>query len=393
MAFLGTPIEYEAVICESLTGTTVKHLDWSSISWGRARNEITQADVTIPYEDGGKLACGILSTTRGWNFMLRIERDGYTVWDGPITGMHRDEQGNVTVRAHDRFAIAYKRLIRVHRSYPLADNKSPWNIIQELVSDALIGNITYDPYPISVVAGTGVLEAVGREYFPDRLERIYDVIQELIDSTHSAFFTQITTDCRLSEYDIRHDIPFPRLILNEKTTIGVPAVDIDWLDQATNIYAGGSAEGIAGFPQIATATPYVGVYVNGLLEKSAGSTQSGDNTDLGYLATRLAVEAASGSLTVERLRLSPSFGCPEMMPDLSNLLPGVFCVVDFDETCAFDQPFTQYTETDITGYGLTATSVQAVRLDTLEVKVTSSREGVDEQVLGSFRPVIPEGYA
>ena len=185
MATLGVADEYEAFVVQSRTGSTLVRLPFSSLKWQRARNRIAQHEVTIAADDGGLECCGAFGGLRAWSQMIQIVRDGAIIADGPIVGFDRDpETGNVTIRAMDRLAITMKRIVAITR----VGLQSAGAHFYQLLADAQVGNLAFDPYPLNVPAAVPFLTAFDREYRAERLERVSDCIDELARNTN-IFFT------------------------------------------------------------------------------------------------------------------------------------------------------------------------------------------------------------
>lgn len=85
----------------------------SSLSWGRKRDDMSDAKVVI---SGWDFDCGnLLSKLQTWAYEIVIFRhDGYTtdrVWEGPIT-LLTYEKDTVTIQAKDVVGYLYRRIIR-----------------------------------------------------------------------------------------------------------------------------------------------------------------------------------------------------------------------------------------------------------------------------------------
>lgn len=389
MAKLGCADEYEAVIVDSFTQVPMKYLPWGSIRWQRRRNEISQASVDVPCGSGGIECCREIGGLEGWDQMLRIERNGEMVWDGPVTGWRTDPQGNLTIRAQDRFCFTYKRLVGAYR---FLENRTPPAIIAQLLDDSDMANPNTTPYAWDYVLGSPGTERATREYLVERMERVYDCINEIIGSTTTGFYTTLLETTYLSEADIRYSLGDPLAnaapILSERTTIGRPAVDVDALNQATYTYVGVAGQGTNGFPIIVSNAVFFGRFLGSLLERGSAETRAVTQADATLIAARDAARYAGPDLNLEQIVLSPDFGSPTMAADLSNLLPGVVMSLRYDETCAFNVPIATYSESGgISTYNI-EDAVEYVRLDLLDVSVSKAEEGIQETVSASCRSTI-----
>lgn len=397
MATLSTPSEYEAVVYDATaTGSRLPltYLPWQSIKWQRVRNDISQATVVVAQGDGGIECCRQIGGLACWSQVLTIERNGERVWDGPITGWGRPgNTRDLTIRAHDRSAMFWKRLVQTRRTYTTV---TPYSIFQQLVSDTFG---TYaDPYTSTFNTATPPSERVTREYFVERLERLYDIFKELTENTSTGFWTQAVVNCYFDELTIANLLgragqgKAPRL--NEQTTIGAPGIDVDGLGMATYVYAGAAGQGINGFPLIATNTGNLNIFLNKVFQKSSAEDRVGNSTDLSLVAGRAAAEALAPQMTLEQIRLSPDFGSEFMLPDLSNLLPAAQFDLDFEETCAFQVPLAEYREAAGVPGVAYVNEITAVRMDQLDVSVSKSEgTGITEEVTASCRPIITGSIA
>lgn len=393
MPSISTPEEYEAWIVDSRTQVPLLRLPWSQIQWQRIRNEVSTASVTVAQADGGFECCRALKVSgglMGWENCLRIERNGAIVWDGPITGASRTgNTGDLTLKAHDRFAVVMKRLVGVYRFL----NSTPNQIIRQLITDGAIGNISFDPYPITISSTATTVEAMTREFFVERLERIYDCIKEVCENSSTGYFSTVAGTVHTNEAVITNALGShssgKAITLSEQTTIGIPGIDADFLNMATVTYAGASGSGISGFLLRQTSIAAQNLFLNSILEQAAPSSRSGDDTDLSLIAGRAAAEHAAPQITVEQVQLAPTFGSEFLAADLSNLIPGVQFRVNYENTCAFDFPVAEYRESaGVPGLAYLL-AIVGVRLDQLDVTVQRSEGGgIEEKVLASCRPVI-----
>lgn len=430
MAMLGVAEDYEAVIVDSATQEVMGALPWSSIKWQRVDGKISGASVLVAEADGGIDCCAMFGGLRAWSQMLRIERNGYSVWDGPILSWGRANVENgsprdVTIQAKDRFAISMKRLVGVDFD---AVNAAPEVIFQQLTLGANIGNPAFDPYPLLVNGAPGLLtrSQFNREYRIARLERVSDCIDELA-RTAGLYWTTFRGVVLSDEYGARSCMGglggnpsitqtyapvywnayryTQRPALNENTAYAIPGVEFDGESQVTSVFVGGASQGDNGFPLIGDSQFWSGQYVSGTLE--AGYTDSRSTTlkDLEANALIKATDGATGKVTVEQVGLTPLFGA-----DINEILPGGYVDVDlFEETCAFNLPIidVRYEPRDgigtaVDGKFLTPAAdfpIKVLRLVQLDVDIARDEEGgVSEQVLASFTPtaiwdgVLPTGW-
>lgn len=447
MALLGVAEEYTASIIDGKTEEPLVYLPWSQIKWQRAKNKLSMASAFVADNDGGIESCGSIGGLRGWNQMLRVERNGATVWDGPITSWGRAAIMNpgvvrgFSVRAHDRLAIAQRRLVRtdLHATtgaYPVAMHQVPL----KLMTDANLGVAATLPYNFTLPAltdfmtwgiyidnYTGSLASIypqspnsnytvkiEREYRAARLEYLLDVLTELC-ARGILTYSQVASKMWASQMELQNLLGATgsRPSLNEQTTVGTPAVEVDAFGQATVVYMAATSAGKAGFLQIATVAPSTFTTVVGQLdlgimsESTAWSLPYQEYID-GYTPVDAAgqleaTESATPAVTIEQIELTPNFGSPTMNQDLSNLVPGVVFDVGYTETCAFNVPvsaasaeFRRYPKYDLSGSQLAyaqvatptySTAVRAARLEQLDVEVTVGDNGArGESVKASLVP-------
>lgn len=354
MGVIGVAEEYESFIVHGLTGQTIMQLPWSSMAWGRMRNEIATASVTIAAEDGGVECCGPIWPLRPWEWMIAIERNGHTVFDGPITGWSRPSaaqggRGDFTIRAHDRMGITLKRLIAFTRK-GLID---PGELFFHLLNDAGVGVLAGSPYvfnlpPLAAFTAKPATK-VDSSVVVDRLERIYDAVAALVAQS-AVFYSQVTDVLHVDETVVRRllGVRGERPVLNETTVIDIPGVETDALGVATIAYGGSLGTGKSGYPVISTAPQMYGTYLSSTLEIGQQFDRASEinplfglnyTTQLDVATQILAVESAVPANTIEQVRVSPDFGAKDLADDLSNLVPGVIVDIDMQDTCVFDQPY------------------------------------------------------
>lgn len=384
MALLGTPDEYNAIIADGTTLEPLAYLPWSSLAWQRSRNKITQGEAFISEADLGVYSSGrsLLSSLRTWNQLLRIERNGSIVWDGPITGWGpttiRSRGGDkfgVTIRAFDRWVISQKRLIGGDLQmfwpggyWPLPPSPYPipfgpfggGNIAWALmIAAGLFDTPSELPYAITLPgrtdfpSGLGRLESTGvepnyfvtlpleREWRTLRLERLSDAWDELGNLGYLSY-AQVVDKLWVNDQTMRATLGGGgvRPVLSENTCFNTLAVNVDGLPQATAAYVGRQGTGKTGYARVSTATTVPFTQVVGLLETGAALQQAddrGDNasgwpTGADLQAQNSLYRRAAPDITIEQVALRPTFGSPSLSADLSNLVPGVVVDLDFPET-------------------------------------------------------------
>jgi hypothetical protein len=420
MATIGGPDEYEAFLTNGLTGQVIYRWPWSMIRWSRSRNEVSTAAVTIAAEDGGIECCRSFGGLVGWEQLISIERNGSVVWDGPVTGWSRPSgksggNGSFTVRAHDRFALTMKRLISLTR----AGLSDPGALFYNLLNDAGIGTLSGSPFAYTLPASGDFLlkpaNKVDSSVIVERLERVYDAVAALV-AQNAISYSQVCDTLWPDETVVR-DLLGPygvRPKLSEDVVIDIPGVEVDALNLATVAYGGALGQGTAGSAVISTQLPFYGVYSSSTLhtgqqfdrpaEVNPLVAADGYVTQLDVATEVLAAESATPAFTIEQVRVSCDFGSTEMNEDLSNLIPGAIIDIDFEDTCAFNEPFvgtrdeylywyTSGTDPEPTldvyswmARPVSSATIHAARLERIDVTVSMTEDGIEEEFLVSLTP-------
>lgn len=339
MAQLGSPWDYEAFIVAADTEEVIYRVPWNRIRWQRVENTVSVASVSVAQADK-RGCCALLDVLFPWSTALRIERNQAIVWDGPVTGWGRPPISaggprDVTVRAHDRSALTWKRIVATTANV----TGDPTAILSTLLTAALFGT-SADPFPFTIPVAVDIAEDVLREYRADRLERTFDAISELISGA-GLWYTQRGRFMVIDLNSVRATLGLAgeRPKLTETTVVDLPGFDVDGLGMATVTHVGGASTGASGFPRIGTSSVYAGAYLDATLEAGRGNSRATRQYDLDVEAQLDAVRHATPSFTIEQTKLGPSFGSELMQADLTNLLPGCLLDIDFEDTCGFNVPF------------------------------------------------------
>lgn len=428
MASLGVG-DYEVSIVFSSDPTqTIQVMPFSQLTWQRTINSPSQASFTIPGADGGIEACGTFGGLRPWDHMMVVERDGYTVWDGPILGWRRGDNGDVTINASDRSILFSKTLVGATRNYP-ANSTSFQDIMTSIIAAADFRN---PPFPLTFDLAFGVNFALPNpaevDLHVERLDNLASVWSQIAEST-DMFWTCRSDLVQFCEHKVRGGLT-PEgiagiyalgydnnwLTLSESTVIGLPVVAVDGAGLATRPYLGGASSGSSGHAIIVpvdlrTAVWYVQngdppPFILSTLQSGTANLSQSDTASVATAAERLAVDVSTPNLTIEQLQLSPDFGGPALLPSLDNLLPGTRFNLGFEETCAFSVPTARYayvytppnappagpghqlgTVIPVGAYDYAlawAGDTVHVRLEQLDVTV----DDTGEKVMGSFAPTV-----
>jgi len=259
---IGCADTYDAIITARDLTTYAARLDWSSITWSRVLDEISEASVVVPDVFGG-LRCNIeLGTTLvPWRFGLRIERNGELVWSGPIVSVERPQRDgmsadSVTVTANDALAWTTRRTTNDFLDFTDADAGAVFKSVLDagMVADNLPGLNCPD-------FTTGY--TMTRQVLPLDFEYTFDILTELANSAVDYFMI----NNELAVFDIgdlgwfvlRDGVkrrlmpsadPFGRYIYGLFTDAAYdsrPGYLIDGFSQGNNILIPGADSGEAGF--------------------------------------------------------------------------------------------------------------------------------------------------
>lgn len=192
---LGTATSYEVFITRNDPTTqipdVVDRVGWSSITWERVLDDISEASVDIPDKYGGVRCCAKFGGLRPWTYGLRIERNDQLVWQGPVTGVSRPtgDDGSalplLQVRAKDILARFTKRLATRSVSLP-ATNTDAGVLFATIMSTSQIADLTQNGFVLdypTVKVGAGITrEVVARDF-----EYAWDVMKDLLDAAVDAY--------------------------------------------------------------------------------------------------------------------------------------------------------------------------------------------------------------
>lgn len=396
--------EYEVFVRDSTTEFPLFSLDHSSLQWQRVRSAVSVGSVVVPQLN---VNCENLNRLRGWDQLMSIERDGEIVWDGPIMGWSVSPEGDVTIDAKDRWAEAGRRYIGLDRDYT-GTPTAAGTIVNNLLADALLGNVSYDPYAMSIpsflTSNLGALVTGINANQPKvaykvaELKKVADALDEL-----GVFYTMLgsqlinvfaNVDATGYWSGLYSGVPWDSPVLGEATTFGAPPIKVDYSELANVFFEGQDVQGLNGFPVITNSEDTYGrplTHVHGRLEGAkANSTLPAFAQPTVGNPPPFPQDAINPNITIEKIRLAPEFGSRTFRDDLSLLIPGMTAWVDFENTCGFNVPWLeQMLGLFLPGDLRANAAITQVRLQQLDVEV--SADG-DEKVLGSFIPVLDRRY-
>lgn len=387
MGTVGCPDEYEALIVDSASQDTIAFLPWSDISWQRVRNGWSAASVTIAAADGGIECCSVFGGLRPWSQMLRIERNGHNVWDGPIMGWGRptvDGGGtrDVTVRARDRGVICDRRFLDATYDYSagVVDYGTA-------MAAMLAGSLTSIPFPL-VYDGALTGDVATTAYLVSRLEPVSTILNGIVEQEGEFYTCRRDTLFIFGEKAMWQTRVPP--VLNETTVLSFPQVEVDATDQMTVLFSGGQSAGLSGYPTIvqydfsATITPPLGYILHG-----AGVSLTPQFDDFVFLGASLwhgPVDRVSPKLTIEAVPISPAFGAVDFDSDLDTLMPGMLLRLGFQDTCAFNVPVVIWER--VLRLLVGSATCDWVRVDQIDVDVKRDDSGLVEDIRLSCVPWI-----
>jgi len=399
---LGMPNEYEVFIVDSLTQETVDVVPWTSLTWGRTLNGVSRASVTCRRQKSIKPKWYDMAPLRAWDRMLVIQRNGFTVWDGPVLGWSSDQ--TLRIDASDRSAALAKRL--VSSDIVLDDGLGPYALYTSLLSPAISGSglLTAGagqmPYSMTVFdAGGPILmndvQAVGVWRFKQLIS-----LQSLFDQlARSAFLCWTQRDDTLVMFIDRYGaqrtgspgylvIPSgtlrPEYIVSDTGDVPV-TVRADSL--ATGVYKGDTGQGIAGFPNSVlpfntlTYTPY-GLY-DVLTDANVGEIYWTNEAGSVRVDPQQYV-APCPVVTLEQVTLSSDYYL-EDEEFLTDLSPGRVLRLDFPNSWNLNTPIVSRVP-DVAAHIKTVYSdrVQYARIDDVSFTVSRTETGLTEKAEMSF---------
>lgn len=352
---LGCAEEYEVFIVDRYLNAQLVRLPWSSIEWGRTLSDFSEASVLVPEADGGLSCCHEIGGLVPWRYGLQIQRNARQVWVGPVVLISRGAgERDVVVTARDVMSWTTKRVQPVDRLDVdrVPEQKYARNILYQIIVDAF----TVDDVPLEnvqlVLAGVG--EALTRNFRANRLQRSYELIQEI---------------CRNGDVD--YTVVNDKLFIGNMTSIAtpvgtlvdeafaeLPAVAIDGVAQTNTVFVtGGRAtdDGFTYWGYHSSVDPLDGVIQEVWVEPE-NSREEADQSQLDASALSQWTARHISPPTISEASLSPSAALP-----FEVLIPGAPIVVDAIDSCLWGRATT-------------------MRLTEVSVSVEASEDGVSEDV-------------
>lgn len=354
--------EYEAFVVSNRTGYTYR-LPWTSISWQRRRNDISEASVTTAPIDGppSQAATEVLRAIEPWGTELRIERNASLIWSGPIVGFSREQHsvanpGSVTVKARDRAAVLKRRIVAVDRTFASTGIGS---MLSTLIADAFA--VAGSGWTFTTQVG-GWVTSGGSVYKAAQGQNLWDAIAEL--SERGITWTMLPEVMWGPQAWLQTQSDAIGLF-TDAAFVGLPSVEVDGLEMANQYLVGVGPPDDAGFTVIGDYSLVDSAV--GLLQTFEGRDDLTDIND----ADTYAYEQYQ-RFRYPRISLSDAQLSSAAPITWGQLLPGVNISVSFDESSMLGL-------TDLFGS-------YKFGLDTVDVSVSTSANGVSEVVKVSLGP-------
>lgn len=352
---LGCAEEYDVFVVDRYLNAQLVRLPWSSIEWSRVLSDFSEASVVVPEADGGLSCCDEIGGLVPWRYGLQIQRNAAQVWVGPVVSISRQAgDRDVTVTARDVMSWVTKRVQRTDRldADRTIDQKYARNILYQVIVDAF----TVDDIPLEnvqvVLAGVG--EPLTRNFKANRLQRSYELVQEL---TRNGDVDYTVVNDRLFIGNMS-SIATPVGTLVDEAFAESPAVIIDGIAQTNTVFVtGGHAtdDGFTYWGYHSDANALDGVIEEVWVEPE-NSREEADQSQLDASALSQWTARHVSPPTISEASLAPSAALP-----FEALIPGAPIVVDAVDSCLWGRATT-------------------MRLTEVRVQVEASEEGVGEDV-------------
>lgn len=409
MGLIGEPEEYIVTLEDtasvfasaSVDASTVLHeLPWASgTRWGRVKNGVSTATVFISNDEWGRTRCPY--PLHGWDDSIGIYRNGTLVWRGPLLGWRRTSAGQIELSAQDIGAFMDRALSLEDQT---ATDVSLWSFVDTYVDNVgltMHASAPYTfmtPYLFNPGESGGVLvtkSLVGKE-----ARTMSTVFGEL--STEFDLFYAVGPDgfhFDPAEYNFGASAP----TLHEGSVAGMPQVAVDCSNVAGAVFAVGSNAGTGGYQVITDssmgarvgATAYSSQPLAIIVEPNVHL--QGDQFDVAV--TKPSANALSPKVTVETLRLLPSFGSvsatagSRCFNGIDDLRPGLVVRWGFDADCLSAIPITTVGDVTTKIAYVQSERLAAARLVQLDVTIGRADGGIIEAVNGSFIPIADAAFS
>lgn len=250
--------EYEVLITQKAAGTTLcaaSVLFPTSITFGRRLNEISEASVFLSLKGNDAACCDCLSEVRPWRHELRINRDGISVWVGPIVGLVMDPNTNIVkIMARDLMAWFDKRVFRQSADYEVEDIP-----LSDVFEDLVQHGYSRDPWSMTLrlsavpVPTSKFYPGYDTEVWGGRYPVIGDELRTLVDAGMD--YTMINRDLyagvveqSFSEHYVAvNGVPPTRTVLIDQTWAELPKIEVVGTYMSNYTIVGGGFTGYYGW--------------------------------------------------------------------------------------------------------------------------------------------------
>lgn len=385
---IGCPNEYTAIITARDCETYAASVEWSSLTWSRVLDDVSQATITVPDKLGG-LRCNIElgDALVPWRYGLRIERDGLEVWAGPITGINRgarasDADDFVTITAQDKMVWLQKRTPTQDLFFTNADAGT---IFKTVIDDAML----FDNVPGLYCPAFQTGYRMTRDVLALNFEYQFDTCQDLAKSAVDYFMyggklavqNQNTSGFPAGWYVMDEGVqrrleqtpdPYGRYIFGlftDEAWISRPGFDINGMAQGNDVFVPGTDSGEAGFRRYWSASDVD--LLDGLLTYVDVNPLYRPQSDELITADGVFQERADSILQMRKtapIVVSGGSLHPDAPISIDTLFPGSIWSIDLAE------------------HGLSQL-LTTQRLKRVDVNVSKSQEGLVETISPSLIPL------
>lgn len=383
------------------SATPLHEVPWSTIHFGRVENDISDGTIVVANDIYGRTCCPY--PLHGWDMLVAVYRNGRLAHRGPLLGWRwNPDVAKLELSWKDLFAYTKKHYTHTSRTFTDEPVFSLWKtLIDDIVTSTYSGNdnmfhnlnpANTSPYPEAVTDGP----TVSRVYATAQLKTLHELLTDLVEESGISYTSGPTG----AVYDFGKyltDEPIPAL--NEQTTFGRPLVTVDCSDVAGFFFAAADSASVGGWQTISDASwstldpvaypEYSEHFVlQGML---AVDDRIGVAGSVVEAARPTAAKVLAPKVTAEAVRLTPKFGggatrTRRQFDGFDDLLPGLICQWGFDRDCLSTVPVQTFYD-DGSGQDVRYEErIEHARLVSVDVNVTKTDDGVEEEIIGHFVP-------
>lgn len=371
--------------------SVLHEFDWTTIKWGRVGNEVSIAQVALARDQYGESCCTYPLVA--WEHCLAIYRDGQRVWQGPVIGWGHDEDGDMTIIAHDILAFTKKAFLP--QDQDLVGSLS--SVVSTLMNQIAFswGSVVLWQNMDPELTGGAAPVNVDRKFQFRQLKTMFEIMSELANDA-GLTFTAGPEVVHYDQYPFNNGADSPALSVT--TTLSDPKVTIDASNLAIDNLVANAASGVGGYQRIENvvlafsfaSTPPS--YTEWFLAETAEP-----DPRLPFLPTVLAglpsaVERLRPNVTIESLRLDPAYGSDQLGTvrgaAINELVPGALARWGFDIDCLQDVGVATFGEItdEYISYHLDD-RIRYTKLVQLDVNVSRGDDGLVEDITSAWVPI------